>query len=126
MKNVVYIVGCLVSILLAVGSAWAALKEDYCVQPAFIATGMKPNLLLMIDNSASMYDLAYTGTSSTACYDDSYDNTKDYIGYFSKLDSEGNVTYPVYQYSYNSATPANSKYVEVASVPTTGGTYRTS
>lgn len=130
MKNVVYIVGCLViTILLAVGSARAEVSKDaYCVQPAFIATGIKPNLLMMIDNSASMYDLAYTdtGTSSTACYDDSYDNTKDYIGYFSKLDSEGNVTYPVYQYSYNSTTSADSKFIEVASVPTTGGTYRTS
>lgn len=127
MKNVVHIVGCVaISVLLAVGSARGATKEDYCVQPAFIATGLEPNLLLMIDNSASMYDLAYTGTSSNTCYDSSYDNTADYIGYFSKLDSEGNVTYPVYQYSYNSTTPADSKFIEVASVPTTGGTYRTS
>jgi len=27
--------------------------------PPFLSTGSKPNLLLMIDNSASMYDLAY-------------------------------------------------------------------
>ncbi|HBA89696.1 MAG TPA: hypothetical protein DCZ75_17420, partial [Geobacter sp.] len=32
---------------------------DYCVTPAFVSGHIPPNLLLMIDNSASMYDLAY-------------------------------------------------------------------
>jgi type IV pilus assembly protein PilY1 len=34
--------------------------SKYCVTPPFITAGLKPNLLLMIDNSASMYDLAYS------------------------------------------------------------------
>jgi len=34
--------------------------NQYCITPPFITAGVKPNLLLMIDNSASMYDLAYT------------------------------------------------------------------
>jgi type IV pilus assembly protein PilY1 len=33
--------------------------NQYCITPPFITAGVKPNLLLMIDNSASMYDPAY-------------------------------------------------------------------
>ncbi|RII27385.1 MAG: pilus assembly protein PilY [Geobacter sp.] len=98
--------------------------NNYCVTPAFIAGGIPPNLLLMLDNSASMYDPAYTKAGGVDCYDDSYDNTKDYIGYFSKLDTEGNITYPYYQFSYNTSAPLKSKFVEVAALPT-GGTYQT-
>ncbi|MFZ5906502.1 MAG: pilus assembly protein [Nitrospirota bacterium] len=32
---------------------------NYCVTPPFIVGGVNPNLLLMIDNSASMFDLSY-------------------------------------------------------------------
>ncbi len=49
--------------------------------PAFLAQGVKPNLLLMIDNSASMYDLAYIGNEGT-CYDDTYSTSNPYVGYF--------------------------------------------
>lgn len=105
----------------------AAVMNDYCITPPFIQATIKPNLLMLFDNSASMYDLQYTNASGTACYDATYDNTKDYVGYFSKLDSNGNVTYPVYRYSFNSTTAADSKFVEEAGgVPTSGGTYRTS
>ncbi|QXE91474.1 pilus assembly protein [Geomonas subterranea] len=117
----------------------AALAEDpgnnWCITPAFITSSIKPNLLLMIDNSASMYDLGYiAGSTSTAptyscgtatvsssyCFDNTYDNTKNYEGYFSKLNSDGTFTYPVYEYS-------GGKFVERASgVPASGGTFRTS
>ena len=53
----------------------------YCSEPPFASAGIKPNLLLMIDNSASMYDPAYT-TPSTYCLDDSYQDGKSYSGYF--------------------------------------------
>lgn len=49
--------------------------------PAFLASGVAPNLLLMIDNSASMYDLAYIGNQGT-CYDDTYSSNDQYVGYF--------------------------------------------
>ncbi|WP_246043761.1 pilus assembly protein [Geomonas edaphica] len=87
--------------------------EPYCVKPAFVAGNIPPNLLLMIDNSASMYDLAYVdegmkhcsnnsakvctenadcpgGTCSVFdrrpfyCYDQTFDSTKPYYGYFNK------------------------------------------
>ncbi len=47
-----------------------AAMNDYCITPPFIVGGVNPNLLLMIDNSASMFDLSYldkgrfTGTCS--------------------------------------------------------------
>ena len=38
--------------------------------PPFLAAGVDPNLLLMIDNSASMYDLAYVKPREQGyCYD---------------------------------------------------------
>ncbi|MEA3359637.1 MAG: PilC/PilY family type IV pilus protein [Thermodesulfobacteriota bacterium] len=49
--------------------------------PAFFATGVDPNLLLLIDNSASMYDLAYVDEQKY-CFDDSYDESTTYAGYF--------------------------------------------
>uniref|UniRef100_C6E258 Tfp pilus assembly protein tip-associated adhesin PilY1-like protein n=1 Tax=Geobacter sp. (strain M21) TaxID=443144 RepID=C6E258_GEOSM len=53
----------------------------YCSVPPSAGAGVKPNLLLMLDNSASLYDLAYTDPSAY-CIDDTYSNTKSYPGYF--------------------------------------------
>jgi type IV pilus assembly protein PilY1 len=55
----------------------AASMNDYCITPPFVVAGVKPNLLLMIDNSASQYDLEYvdTSTSSIFCYDNTYNNS---------------------------------------------------
>jgi type IV pilus assembly protein PilY1 len=90
----------------------AATMNDYCVSPAFIQQTVPANLLLMIDNSASMYDLAYVDkgyktcstTTSTYCsydtncpsgetcsrfvrepyycYDETYKSATTYTGYF--------------------------------------------
>jgi len=49
--------------------------------PPFLAAGVDPNLLLVIDNSASMLDLAYVDSVST-CFDESYTNSATYAGYF--------------------------------------------
>ncbi|GFE58271.1 hypothetical protein AOG1_21510 [Geobacter sp. AOG1] len=56
---------------------------NYCITPAFITSSIPPNLLLMIDNSTSMYDMAYADEGQkdangnitrqpTYCYDESY------------------------------------------------------
>ena len=72
------------------GSAVGAYSCTNGVQdPPFLSAGVKPNLMLLIDNSASMYDMAYTGEQSN-CYDgtdmtsgaESYDPVKVYGGYF--------------------------------------------
>ena len=71
----------------------SALGEYNCANgaqdPPFLSAGVKPNLMLLIDNSASMYDMAYTGDDAN-CYDgtdyaagtESYDATIEYGGYF--------------------------------------------
>ena len=53
--------------------------QKYCVEPPFINASIPPNVLLMIDNSGSMYDLAYvdkgqkhcSATASLSCSSDS-------------------------------------------------------
>ena len=46
---------------------------DYISTPPFLSGGgVTPNLLLLIDNSASMYDLAYVDDQGY-CYDETYD-----------------------------------------------------
>ena len=76
--------------------------------PPFLAAGVDPNLLLMIDNSASMYDLAYVKAREEGyCFDgsytdedgnpaESYDAAVDYFGYFESADW--------YAYNFASAT----------------------
>ncbi len=57
----------------------ATVMDDYCITPPFVSGGgVSPNLLLMIDNSASMNDLQYIDDSvdSAYCFDDTYNNSK--------------------------------------------------
>ena len=48
----------------------AATMNDYCIVPPFIQEIAKPNLLMIVDNSASMYDLAYVDKGRKACSGD--------------------------------------------------------
>ncbi|UCF03288.1 MAG: hypothetical protein JSV14_06515, partial [Deltaproteobacteria bacterium] len=53
---------------------------SYISTPPFLSGGgVTPNLLLLIDNSASMYDLAYVDDQGY-CYDDTYDAASTYVG----------------------------------------------
>jgi hypothetical protein len=49
--------------------------------PPFLSSGADPNLLLLLDNSGSMLDLAYVDDIGE-CYDNSYDPTGSYAGLF--------------------------------------------
>jgi len=115
--------GILLLFLLLPSFSYAAInftnENNYCIVPPFIETPVTPNLLLTIDNSASMFDLFWiagspfaaptydcggtVGTvSSSFCYDNSYSNAYTYEGYFK--------TVTVYKYvetpADNAATPA--------------------
>ncbi len=111
----------------------AASMSDYCVVPPYVRPTASPNVLLMIDNSASQYDLAYIAgtmsgttvptftcgnmtTSESFCFDDTYDDTKTYYGYFQSLDSNGNRVNTTYQYQYSGSYAFNA-------IPGTGGDY---
>jgi type IV pilus assembly protein PilY1 len=77
---------------------------NYCITPPFIPQEILPNVLLMIDNSSSMFDLSYidkgyevggvTVRDPFYCYDQTYKSTNSYVGYF----EENSV------YSYNFTT----------------------
>ena len=54
---------------------------DYIAVPPFLSSGVEGNLLLMLDNSGSMYDMAYVDEQEY-CYDDTYNATNVYAGYF--------------------------------------------
>ena len=47
--------------------AASAVMGDYCAVPPYVRITAVPNLLLMIDNSASQYDLQYQDTTNTYC-----------------------------------------------------------
>lgn len=90
----------------AQGAGAAQPMQSYCDQPPFATAGMPANLLLMIDNSASMYDPAYINRNSpsTYCLDDSFDGGNSYTGYFD----------PKSFYSYDLA---KSRFVPGATLP---------
>ncbi|MDF1615693.1 pilus assembly protein [Desulfurivibrio dismutans] len=56
-------------------------SDDPDKVPPFLTPGVDPNLLMIIDNSASMYDLAYVH-DPRYCYDETYSATQPYAGYF--------------------------------------------
>jgi type IV pilus assembly protein PilY1 len=120
---------------------WAG--NPYCVTPAFVSGNIPPNLLLMIDNSASMYDLAYsdrgkkhcsvsTGTSCATdadcgasggtcsvfdrqpyyCYDQTYNNSNTYVGYFPTKDNADppNPLYYSYDFTNNVFKPSATAF----------------
>ncbi|HJV66703.1 MAG TPA: hypothetical protein VJ550_13275 [Geomonas sp.] len=54
---------------------------NYSITPPFVQSAVLPDLLMMIDNSASQYDLQYDSTGQ--CYDNnSYVDSTTYNGYF--------------------------------------------
>ena len=88
--------------------------RGYCNTPPLAGAGVKPNLLLMIDNSASMYDPAYTEPSEY-CLDDSADTYElgaQYVGYF----DPGSI----YSYSFPAGSAAgNFVLASAQAIPST-------
>ncbi|MCK8602482.1 pilus assembly protein [Desulfoferrobacter suflitae] len=92
--------GCLVSLTLLLGTALLLTGTGHagqCSEPPFVSASIIPNVLLVLDNSASMYDLAYVCNNKeepgkpkckqdknatflcrpSLCYDDTYDSPFD-------------------------------------------------
>lgn len=117
------------SVMFSVTSSLAASMNDYCIVPPFIQQNILPNLLMIIDNSASMFDLSYsdrgkrtcsitTATSCTYdsdcpsgqscsnftrqpyyCYDQTFSSANEYEGYFESS--------TLYEYNFT-----NNEFVE--------------
>ncbi len=66
---------------LHVKAACSPSVSDYIAFPPFLTAKVEANLLLMLDNSGSMYDLAYVDEQEY-CFDDTYDTNNGYAGYF--------------------------------------------
>src|SRR6266487_287930 len=108
--------------------------NDYCVVPPFIGENVPSNLLLLIDNSSSMYDLSYSdqGNTDTSgnitrqpyyCYDETYQSGNVYAGYFSNTVNykfENNYFVPIGSLpSSCTATIANTLCVGIEQDPVT-------
>jgi type IV pilus assembly protein PilY1 len=109
------IVCCL--LLLSLPALSQGAMNDYCITPPFVVGGITPNLLLMIDNSASMFDLNYidNGTATrddSYCYDRTYSSSKTYVGYFEVLD-DADPPNPIF-YNYNIA---NEYFDKIPALP---------
>jgi len=108
-------------------SAFTGTNLDYTGYPPFLSKGDTPNALIIIDNSASMYDLAYIPAEAASqgfCYDDKFNKTfieatstwvdtpnKTYAGYF-ELDLDANQKYTIPRwYSYDLT---NTKFIQLA------------
>ncbi|GAB4342366.1 MAG: hypothetical protein Kow0089_17370 [Desulfobulbaceae bacterium] len=85
------------------GSARAV---DVCSQgtsePPFLAYGVNSNLLMLLDNSGSMLDMAYVD-SNNECFDETFDTTASYAGAFDTTVDP--VTGPMW-YVWREPTPA--------------------
>lgn len=96
---------CFVCITLSMLPPADAAMNDYCIVPPFVIAGVKPNLLLMIDNSSSMFDLTYIdlGTATRKpfyCYDKTYKFANHYTGYFQDTVSPPNPANPAWDVYY--------------------------
>lgn len=67
-------------------STTTAPLNNYCNIPPFVTSGansLKPNVLLVVDNSGSMNEFAYKKTGAgNSSWDTSYNSNTDYYGYF--------------------------------------------
>lgn len=131
-RNVIGIFLAVLALALVPGHLLAATADNYCIIPSFMKVIQPPNLLLMIDNSGSMYDLSYaddgykTCSATTAthctydadcptgetcsnfvrqpyyCFDETYKSSRVYAGYFDPA--------KIYRYRLS----PNDDFVEVA------------
>jgi type IV pilus assembly protein PilY1 len=81
---------------------------NYCQMPPFVSgagSTVKPNVLLIVDNSGSMNEFAYkTSGKGDNSYDDSYVPSKNYYGYFDYT--------KMYQYDGNNFLVDTSKALD--------------
>lgn len=104
LQKILFIIAILFSLTISIPlSVHAAMMSDYCIVPPYVVTDLKPNIILFIDNSASMYDLQYidegTLTREEAyCYDKTYRSDKSYYGYFDRKTAAGNDI--IYEYDF--------------------------
>ena len=90
MKRHITIVAAALLSLIFTGAAWAMQNADYCQMPSYVVQNVQPNILILLDNSGSMFNFAYVDTdingnvtndcSVNPCT--GFDPTQTYYGYF--------------------------------------------
>ncbi len=80
-SSVVVIVAMLLAAMIPASVSRADVCQDGLGIPPFLSAGVDPNLLLVLDNSGSMLDVAYPDDDG-ACTDNSFDATRNYTGLF--------------------------------------------
>lgn len=78
---------CLFLLPAFIGTGKVLAAVDVCgagvSMPPFLSAGVDANLMIILDNSASMYDLGYVdGRDPGSCFDDTYNTAASYAGYF--------------------------------------------
>lgn len=82
-RQIFFIGSVILSITMGIsGPAWAAVPTEYCSTPPFMSNTVPPNVLIVLDNSLSMNDAAYSGTYDTNRFDAADSTKKGYYGYF--------------------------------------------
>jgi type IV pilus assembly protein PilY1 len=66
--NIRYLFNILILVVISISSTQAfALMGKYCATPPFITARLKPNVLIMLDNSGSMKEPMYSHYQSSSC-----------------------------------------------------------
>ncbi|MDF1578266.1 MAG: hypothetical protein P1P81_07470, partial [Desulfobulbales bacterium] len=91
--SVVFLLGAVVLARVPETFALGETMNDYAKVPAFLESGIPPNLLLVIDNSASMYDQAYVNPeNNNYCFVQDrvdYDGDGEYTSVNEDVDLDG-------------------------------------
>ena len=82
MKNILRILIAIVCVVTCIGPLYAAepTMSDFTAYPPFLVVSPKPNVLILMDNSGSMFDFAYNFNG--AGVSEGFDPAVEYYGYF--------------------------------------------
>ncbi|RJQ49877.1 MAG: hypothetical protein C4538_01375 [Nitrospiraceae bacterium] len=71
MKRLLFATSFLIFIIFSIRYSDAAVMEDYCAVPPYVVQNVAPNVMIVLDNSGSMFNFAYfDGFDTTATGDD--------------------------------------------------------
>lgn len=91
LKSIVILGSLVMPAIWAPFAAFSAVPAEYCSAPPFLSNTVPPNVLIVLDNSGSMNDWAYSTSYDSTRYVAGDPNKKGYYGYF----------YPSKKYKYS-------------------------
>jgi type IV pilus assembly protein PilY1 len=82
MKIIVVSVIAAIFVLISIFPAISSVPSEYCSVPPFLSNTVPPNVLIVLDNSLSMYDWAYSAPYDATRLVSGSTTSKGYYGYF--------------------------------------------